>query len=577
MSTRNFLRRIIGLLAVLAVILSVQTPSEVSAKGEPMDLDKYGYTAYPGWSYPITAQNAPGKVTWSSSDSNVAVALSTGDNSCVVVMCAPGTATITAKSGKQKFTSNVTCVDSSEYPFLSLSEITLYPKETFRLFCLSAGKVSWSSSNKKVAKVSSKGLVTAKKAGTATITAKVGKQSLKCTVHVVKDKKGTYLNPAPDTDIVMSTGWTSTEYDLFNLVTGPDMYIPSDLPEKIERAMKDLEAATGLTFYPKDEPVECDNDKIFVSFYRYSNTCASGDGARFNYQDLPDMEYDTIVHELCHVLQARNSCSLGHALTEGYAEYYASKIAPNESLNSNDLDTLISDVIWEFDEITADNIENQLLNPPDIHPLSGLFVHYIVETYGEEKLPDLIHAINAAGEKKRGAKCYSNGIAFESEEEIYKIIKKNTSKSLSKNFYKWCTKLLAANYSHSSSSILADASGTTDINDLPVIEPYYILDAHGKGDDRTFIETPGIAGTGDILIDFNPLLAYASRINGIKAKGISLSLYCSGTIDFYNADNEFIRTESFESNETLEFSDAVKAVLHITFNYEYAPFVDIIQ
>lgn len=50
-------------------------------------------------------------------------------------------------------------------------------------------KVKWSSSDKSVAKVSAKGLVTAKKSGSATITAKVGKQKLKCTI-TVKAKSG---------------------------------------------------------------------------------------------------------------------------------------------------------------------------------------------------------------------------------------------------------------------------------------------------------------------------------------------------------------------------------------------------
>ncbi|MBQ5473642.1 MAG: Ig-like domain-containing protein, partial [Lachnospiraceae bacterium] len=44
--------------------------------------------------------------------------------------------------------------------------------------------VKWSTSNKKVATVSSKGKVTAKKKGTATITAKVSKKSYKCKVTV---------------------------------------------------------------------------------------------------------------------------------------------------------------------------------------------------------------------------------------------------------------------------------------------------------------------------------------------------------------------------------------------------------
>lgn len=45
-------------------------------------------------------------------------------------------------------------------------------------------KVKWSTSNKKVAAVSSKGIVTGKKAGKAVITATVGKRKLKCTVVV---------------------------------------------------------------------------------------------------------------------------------------------------------------------------------------------------------------------------------------------------------------------------------------------------------------------------------------------------------------------------------------------------------
>ena len=47
-------------------------------------------------------------------------------------------------------------------------------------------KVKWTSSNKKVATVNSKGKVTAKKKGTATITAKVGGKKYKCKIKVKK-------------------------------------------------------------------------------------------------------------------------------------------------------------------------------------------------------------------------------------------------------------------------------------------------------------------------------------------------------------------------------------------------------
>ncbi len=49
-----------------------------------------------------------------------------------------------------------------------------------------SGNVKWSSSNKKVATVTSKGKVTAKKEGKATIKAKVGKKTFTCKVTVVQ-------------------------------------------------------------------------------------------------------------------------------------------------------------------------------------------------------------------------------------------------------------------------------------------------------------------------------------------------------------------------------------------------------
>lgn len=55
--------------------------------------------------------------------------------------------------------------------------------------------VTWRSSKKKIATVSKKGKVTAKKAGTATITAKIGKKCLRCQVTVIKPSAGTTTTP----------------------------------------------------------------------------------------------------------------------------------------------------------------------------------------------------------------------------------------------------------------------------------------------------------------------------------------------------------------------------------------------
>lgn len=58
--------------------------------------------------------------------------------------------------------------------------------KTLKVKTFLKGKIRWSSSNKKVASVSNKGKVKAKKAGTAVITAKIKSQKVQCKVTVKK-------------------------------------------------------------------------------------------------------------------------------------------------------------------------------------------------------------------------------------------------------------------------------------------------------------------------------------------------------------------------------------------------------
>ncbi len=68
---------------------------------------------------------------------------------------------------------------------LNKTSITMYTGKTSTLKVSGTSKkVTWYTSNKKVATVSSKGVVSAKSPGQATITAKVSNKNLKCKVTV---------------------------------------------------------------------------------------------------------------------------------------------------------------------------------------------------------------------------------------------------------------------------------------------------------------------------------------------------------------------------------------------------------
>ena len=110
--------------------------------------------------------NLSDKITWSSSNKKVATVNSKG----VVTAKAKGPAVITATCGEYK----ATCKVSVKTPTLKLAKtsasIKVGKKTTIKATATPTGTVKYTSSNKKIATVSSKGVVTGKKKGTAKIT-----------------------------------------------------------------------------------------------------------------------------------------------------------------------------------------------------------------------------------------------------------------------------------------------------------------------------------------------------------------------------------------------------------------------
>lgn len=100
---------------------------------------------------------------------------------------------------------------------LNKTKLSLYVGKTYTLKLKNnKKKIKWSTSNKKVATVSSKGKVKARKKGSATITAKVGKKKYKCKVTVKVKKKAATKKPVvtqkPTQASAQTTNPTPTPY-----------------------------------------------------------------------------------------------------------------------------------------------------------------------------------------------------------------------------------------------------------------------------------------------------------------------------------------------------------------------------
>ena len=157
----------------------------VTVKSPAVSLNKTKATLYTKGSNKITLKaslkDLTGNVVYTSSNAKVAAVNKTTG---VVTAKAKGTAVITATCGDY----TATCTVTVKTPTLKLAKtsasIKVGKKTTIKATATPTGTVKYTSSNKKIATVSSKGVVTGKKKGTAKITVKSGSKSVKVTVKV---------------------------------------------------------------------------------------------------------------------------------------------------------------------------------------------------------------------------------------------------------------------------------------------------------------------------------------------------------------------------------------------------------
>ena len=171
----------------------------------------------------VNPSNASDKtVTWSSSDVSIA-AVDDG----IVKALKIGTATIKAKAGDKTATCSITIVPTEVSSItLDKSSASLKVGETVTLIATVGPEdatdrtVIWASSDTTVITVSN-GVVTAKKLGTATITAKAGDKTATCSITVI---------PTPVTSVTLNK--TTASLKVGETITLSATVNPSDATDK---------------------------------------------------------------------------------------------------------------------------------------------------------------------------------------------------------------------------------------------------------------------------------------------------------------------------------------------------------
>jgi hypothetical protein len=146
---------------------STGSQTEKNPQTATLTLNQTNVTLYTKGTKTVTLKTSgvSGNVTWTSSNTKVATV-----KNGVVTAKKAGTTVITATVGSSKAVCNVTVKKASLK--VSKKKLTLKKgkKASLKVKAVPAGKVTYKSSNKKVAKVTSKGVVKAVKAGTCKIT-----------------------------------------------------------------------------------------------------------------------------------------------------------------------------------------------------------------------------------------------------------------------------------------------------------------------------------------------------------------------------------------------------------------------
>ena len=246
---RRKIRTLTGLLVLVLVVVG----SFVSTNAASAKLNKKKATVTVGKTVKLKVKNTGSKVKWTSSNKKVATVKKSGKYGAVVKGKKAGKATITAKVGSKKLKCKVTVQAG-----LNKTSVTLQKGKSTTIRMLGINKtVKWTSSKPSVVTVKKttkyQASLTAKKAGTATITAKVGAKKYKCKVTV--KTSGSSSSNGSDKNNNISAAAERKISDAVNSVTN--------------ESMTDQEKALNLALYV------CDNLEHFYGSFYYGDPCST--------------------------------------------------------------------------------------------------------------------------------------------------------------------------------------------------------------------------------------------------------------------------------------------------------------
>lgn len=256
--------------ATCQITVSIVKPvTGISLKETHLKFSKAGETAQ--LKAVIAPEDATNKnVAWTSSDSKVAEV----DKNGVVTAIADGKAIITVKSEDGAFMASCEAEVKIDKPVISVTGVSLN-KTNAVLYGKGASlqlkaevypenaankKVTWTSKDKKVAKVDSNGKVTAVSNGKTEIIVKTadGNITAKCTITVKEDNKPAVVKPGRVTNVKVSNNATHSMKVTWNKVKGADTYRVYVYNQKFKKWSKaGTTNETGMTIKRLPVGMEC--------------------------------------------------------------------------------------------------------------------------------------------------------------------------------------------------------------------------------------------------------------------------------------------------------------------------------